>query len=198
MDDICEQVQKQVVGFCTHLEPHTEKWRLELQSSDAAVRALINQAEQLRHVEKTDLINVDGFQNMKDRLKCSIYNGIEEELVVIKDAIVRLNKANSVLKNKLFTLEKTTLELDWDQDNALIKGNAIQPPLSKILIYGLEFWQFFNKHLQNISDNFKRLDLMCEKSVASFASSFVIDFEETCVRYLIALTQYIDNVKCIN
>ncbi|KAK4876995.1 hypothetical protein RN001_009501 [Aquatica leii] len=196
MDGVCEQVQKHVVNFCAYLEPHVEKWHLELQGSETALCALTNQTEQLRHVDKTELDD-DDFQQMKNTLKCSIYNGIEEEMVVIRDVIERLNKTNNTLKNKLFTLEKSTMDLYWDDKNLLFNGNATQPPLSKILMYGFEFWQYFNKRYQFISDSFKCLDFKCKNSVATFVLAFEVDLNVKCVRELLALTQYVNNIKAI-
>ncbi|KAF5303946.1 hypothetical protein FQA39_LY01731 [Lamprigera yunnana] len=197
MANVYVQVQKNVVNFCTYLEQHVEKWKKALQDSGSAIRGFNNQTEQLRGVEGADL-DVEDFQKMKDSLKCCVYNGIEEEMFVLRNTIDKLQITNETLKSKLFKLEESTWELNWDAPHVLFTGNATQPPLSKILVLGLEFWRFFERRFEAITDALKSLDYHCEKSVASFVSAFEIDFDVKTVRELIALTQYVNNEKAIS
>jgi len=197
MGEIEDQVQKNLVGFCAYLEEHVEKWKSILQESQKTIEALCNQAEQLRHVEQVNLKDMEGFEETQKALQFSILSGIEEEISAVKEFIEKLSKANQNLKNKLTTLEKSSLSLNWEEDSPVVKGSATQPPLSRVLMDGLEFWTYFSKAFQNISEKFKCMDLRCEKSMSAFEKAFTVDLDVKCVTDLIALTQYVNNVNAI-
>ncbi|RZC42773.1 hypothetical protein BDFB_009502, partial [Asbolus verrucosus] len=109
----------------------------------------------------------------------------------------KLSKSNNDLKNKLFTLEKSTLDLDWEKKTELIRGNGTQPSLSRLLQDGLAFSIFFSKCGRTINDHFKEIDLNDEKSVKELQASFDVDLNSKVVTNLIAITQYIDNEKAV-
>lgn len=49
---ICCVVQKHVQEFVQILPKHITGWNLAIQESSAPVQALLNKAEQMRHIEK--------------------------------------------------------------------------------------------------------------------------------------------------
>ncbi|KAB0793139.1 hypothetical protein PPYR_12759 [Photinus pyralis] len=198
MSDLKEQVQKNVVNLCSYLDQHVAIWREALQETESAIRALGNLAEQLRCTERTHLEAVENFQEMKDSAKFSIWNGIELEIATIKASMEKMEKTNNNLKRKLFSLEKLTLDLDWDERHPLINGGPTQPPLSKILFLGLQFWQFFDGIFQKISSAYKSLDVYCERSTSNLANSLSVDLNVNSVNELIALTQYVNNSDAID
>lgn len=108
-----------------------------------------------------------------------------------------LNKSNQDLRNKLSTLERSTLDLDWEQSTKLLRGTAVQPPLSAILQDGLEYSNFFAFSLKRISEQFKNLNVRNEQSMCELEKSFTVDLDTKCVRYFIALTQYIENENSV-
>ena len=61
-----------------------------------------------------------------------------------------LDKANIEFKNKLSTLEKTTLELDWEKNLPLIQGSPIQPPLRNLLEMFYDVWLLFSEVFKKI------------------------------------------------
>lgn len=97
------------------------------------------------------------------------------------------------MRNKLSTLERATHDLDWEQSTELLRGTAIQPPLSVILQDGLEYYSFFASSLKRLSEQFKNLNVRDEQSMCDLEKSFSVDLDAKCVRYFIALTQYIGN-----
>ncbi|KAK5642082.1 hypothetical protein RI129_008249 [Pyrocoelia pectoralis] len=198
MCELKDQVQKNVVNLCTYLVDYVDIWRGSLQETESAIRAFRNQAEQLQCTDRTHLADVENFQEMKDCIKFSIFNGIELEIATIKASIEKLGKANGTLKRKLFSLEKSTWELNWDENHPLMKGSATQPPLSRILFLSLQFWQFFDRLFQQISSSYKSLNVNCEKSVSALVNSFNVDLNVNCVNELIALTQYVNNPDAID
>lgn len=52
MEELEATVQKNVVNFCRILPSYVEKWKRLLEEAQKLTRALLNYAEQLRHVER--------------------------------------------------------------------------------------------------------------------------------------------------
>lgn len=104
----------------------------------------------------------------------------------------KLCKANQTLKNKLITLETSSLDLDWSDDQCpVIKGSAAQPSLGNLLQAALDFSSHFFKTYKKMSDGFKHMDLRCEKSMTSLEKTFEVDLDDNDVQWLIAITQYV-------
>lgn len=77
----CEStVAKNVVNFCAFLPKHLEKFQVIKQSMMKTIEVMGNYAEQLRHVENTNLKKMDDFQSVKENLSFCILKGIEEEI----------------------------------------------------------------------------------------------------------------------
>lgn len=51
-DVVQREVQQNVIKFTEMLAKHVTNWNLLLQEASKPVQALVNKAEQLRHVEK--------------------------------------------------------------------------------------------------------------------------------------------------
>ncbi|KAI4469847.1 casein kinase 2 substrate [Holotrichia oblita] len=198
MTQLETQINKYLVNFVKALPSFRDKWGALVESIAKPLDGLINQAEQLRHVEKADLKDVDDFEGMKERLLYRIYEGIEEDICSIKQTVDKLNKLNNDLKNKLTLLENATVNLDWDDKNAaLIKGSATQPALELLLDYALDFWLVFCLAARNINKAMREIDVRDAKSMTDLQNSFKVDLDCRAVTFLIAITQYIDNEKAI-
>lgn len=109
-----------------------------------------------------------------------------------------MNECNIDLKNKLLVFERSTLNLNWEENTELIRGNGVQPPLAKLLQYSLEFLSFFLMNAKSISDCFKSLNVENEKSINELKKAFQVDINQKLVRSLLALTQYVDNEKAVS
>jgi transcriptional regulator of heat shock response len=197
MDNAEIQVQKHLVSFCKVLPAHVHSWGSVLQESAKSLQTLTNLCEQQRHVKRAKLLHLENVDDARTTLLCRISDRVEEELVQLKELIDTLNKCNNDLKNRLLTFERSTLNLDWERDSELIRGNGSQPSLARLLQNGLAFSNFFSKRARNISDNFKSLNLDEEKSIKRLQASFDVDLDDKVVTSLVALTQYVDNEKAI-
>lgn len=109
----------------------------------------------------------------------------------------RLNQANLSLKTRLSVLEKSTLDLDWDQSSSLISGSGTQPPLGKLLQRAYTFFMYFSLALKQINECFKLLDVREHSSVIKLKNAFNVDLCDENVTFLLALTQYVGNEKGI-
>ncbi|GJQ77224.1 hypothetical protein Trydic_g14893 [Trypoxylus dichotomus] len=198
MNELETQVQKYLVNFVKALPNFVQKWKELLQMATKPIQGLLNQAEQLRHVEKANMKDIEDFKEMQERLLYRIYEGIEEDIHDIKQTVDKLNKLNSDLKNKLTLFENATVNLDWDDKNsALVKGNAIQPKLTLLLDYTLDFWLVFCLAGRNINKSLREMNPRDAKSMCDLQNAFKVDLNCNNVRRLIAITQYIDNEKAL-
>ncbi|XP_063925661.1 uncharacterized protein LOC135139381 [Zophobas morio] len=195
--DVEGQVQKHLVTFCKALPVHVSCWRSVIQDAAKPLQTLANLCEQRRHVTAANLKTFDEFEDAQSQLLYQISCLIEEEFLVLKELINKLSKSCNDLKNKLLTFERSTLTLDWEENSELIRGSGFQPPLSRLLQDGLEFSNFLGRSAKNISDRFKSLNLDDEKAIRELQASFDVNLDDGIVGALIALTQYVDNVKAI-
>ncbi|KAG5899382.1 hypothetical protein JTB14_036870 [Gonioctena quinquepunctata] len=140
---------------------------------------------------------IDGFIDIQENLRFKLFTEIEDEIKLLRSVIDLLGNANEVLKNKLTVLERSTIDLNWDSNTPLLKGTALQPPLSRILQEGLTFWLYFSKTTKSLKENFKKIDVRNEKAMKDFEKSFELDLENECVSRLLSLTQYVINPKAV-
>ncbi|CAG9853895.1 unnamed protein product [Phyllotreta striolata] len=186
-----DQTGEYISNFCKILEKHTSKWSSLLKESAKPLRALINYCEQLRHVEQANIKYIDNFEELKEKLLFKISEGIEEEIILIKNIINQLNLSNQEIKNKLHILEKSTINLDWEEKSDLLKGTAFQPPLTRILQEGLDFVNYFSDNYKLINEHFKKLDPRNEESIKRFESALQVELKNKIVIDFLALVQYI-------
>ncbi|XP_057658136.1 uncharacterized protein LOC130895043 [Diorhabda carinulata] len=197
-DTINTVVQKNVLNFCTILLSHCNKWNFLLTEAIKPVQALVNFSEQLRHVEKANIKYIDDFEDLQQKLLYKITSEIEDEIQLIKDILSRLSAANQLVKNRLSILEKSTIDLDWEEITDLIKGNAFQPPLYRILQDGYEFMMFFTNALKSMNESFKILNVRNEKIMNDFENKFKLDLESNLVvNNFLAIVQYVGNEKSV-
>ncbi|XP_028139097.1 uncharacterized protein LOC114333426 [Diabrotica virgifera virgifera] len=188
-------LQKNLLNFCKLLPSHVDKWRNLLNEAEKPVQALVNFSEQLRHVEKANISYLEDFKVLQDKLMYKIFSEIEDEIASIRGIIDRLHTANQEVKNKLSILEKSTVDLDWDEETPLIRGTAFQPPLSRILQEGYNYVLFFTSALKSFNDNMKVLNIRNEHFMKIFENKFKIDLESKVVINYLAIVQYIGNEK---
>ncbi|XP_056641257.1 uncharacterized protein LOC130448085 isoform X1 [Diorhabda sublineata] len=197
-DTINTVVQKNVLNFCTILSSHCNNWNSLLTEAIKPVQALVNFSEQLRHVEKANIKYIDDFEDLQQKLLYKITSEIEDEIQLIKDILSRLSAANQLVKNRLSILEKSTIDLDWEEITDLIKGNAFQPPLYRILQDGYEFMMFFTNALKSMNESFKILNVRNEKIMNDFENKFKLDLESNLVvNNFLAIVQYVGNEKSV-
>ncbi|EFA00299.1 hypothetical protein TcasGA2_TC003132 [Tribolium castaneum] len=193
--DNTTQVQKYLVTFCKALPAHVDCWRSALQDSVKPLQNLANLCEQQRAIQNVKLCNFGDYSDAQGVILHRIAIGIEEELLCIKKLVDKVNECNIDLKNKLLVFERSTLNLNWEENNELIRGNGSQPPLAKLLQYSLQFLNYFTKGAKDISDKLKVLNVKNVKSVKQLKNSFDVDLDYKIVKDLLALTQYVDNEK---
>lgn len=95
-------------------------------------------------------------------------------------------------------MERSTIDLNWERDSLVIKGDALQPPLDRILQEGFDFWMIFSDAFRNINDSFRSFNVRKPSSMMKFNESFKLDFECFEIRGLLAVTQYVGNEKAIH
>ncbi|XP_066257206.1 uncharacterized protein [Euwallacea similis] len=197
MSDL-EDIQKKLVNFCQILPQHVQTWKDTLVAMQDPLRALCNFCEQLHSVEEAHITYIENFEIIQRDLQVKILGHIEEELEALKPQIERLNKYNHDLKNKLTTLERATIDLDWDLKSSVLQGSPIQPPLDKLLQMAYEFWIFFSEALKNMNNNLKTVNVRDEKSMDKCQKALKVDLADNNKVYaLLAITQYIINEKAV-
>ncbi|XP_060520352.1 uncharacterized protein LOC132698359 [Cylas formicarius] len=197
MEELERRVQKLVQNFCTGLPGHVEKWKIIFKDVQDPIRALVNFSEQLICVEKARIEYMDNFDEIQRILQYKILSDIEDELLSISTHIDQLTNLNQELKNKLSTLERTTVDLDWESETALIRGTPSQPPLDRLLEMGYDFWIYFSTVSKNINAALKNLNVRDAKRVDTLRKCFCLDLEnpdidtDRIINYFLAVTQYV-------
>lgn len=92
------------------------------------------------------------------------------------------------MKNKLHTLERSTVNIDWDNPK-LIRGSAVHPSLSDLLQLAYSGWRLYQDMYQNFTNILKSVDIRNTNSVKNV--NFVIKEPHLKqINEIIALTQY--------
>ncbi|XP_066154431.1 uncharacterized protein [Euwallacea fornicatus] len=197
MSDL-EEIQKKLVSFCEILPQHVETWKDALAAMQDPLRALCNFCEQLRAVEEAHIMYIENFEIIQRDLQVKILGHIEEELEALKPCLGRFNKCNHDLKNKLASLERATIDLDWDLKSPLLQGSPIQPPLAKLLQMAYEFWIFFSEASKDINNKLKTINVRDEKSMDECQKALNVNLVDNNKVYpLLAITQYVINEKAV-
>ncbi|XP_044270512.1 uncharacterized protein LOC123015099 isoform X2 [Tribolium madens] len=126
MDNTEIRVQKYLVNFCKALPPHVDSWRSVLQDSGKPLQSLTNLCEQQRSIQKVTLSNFEDFREAQNVILHRITIGIEEELLCIKKLVEKLNECNIDLKNKLLVFERSTLNLNWEENIITLQFTALE------------------------------------------------------------------------
>ncbi|KAJ8943507.1 hypothetical protein NQ318_016287 [Aromia moschata] len=197
MDELELIVQRHVINFCKILPVHVEKWRTILVDLVKPSSALCNYSEQVRHIERCNIKYIDGFSALQQDLLYKIFTEIEDEMSSINGLREQLNKINQDTRNKLSVLERSSIDLNWDNNSQLIVGSALQPPLSRILQDGYNFCLFFSEAIQSINEHCKTLNIRDEKLMNAFKDSLSISLEVPVITNLLAVTQYVNNEKLL-
>ncbi|XP_018575002.1 uncharacterized protein LOC108913843 [Anoplophora glabripennis] len=190
-------VQKHVEMFCKIMPRHVEKWKILLQHATKPAEALSNYAEQLRHVQKAAVTHIEEFAEIQKNIEYKIVKGIDYEIRILKEIVDQLNSLNHEMRNKLSLLERSTIDLNWDNDSQLLVGTALQPPLWKILHEGLCFWSYFADAMKCINNQMKYINVKDVKSMEAFENCFNLNLDNSVITNLLSKTQYVNNEKLL-
>lgn len=92
------------------------------------------------------------------------------------------------LRNKLFALDKCTVNVDWDSDKSIC-GSALQPSLSDLMQMALTGCRIYNDAYHKIANSLKCLNVRTAKSLNELTDS-LRDVADDRVNHIIAMTQY--------
>ncbi|CAD1468239.1 unnamed protein product, partial [Heterotrigona itama] len=161
------------------LEKVNCKWNELSEEAKRPLHALRNQSEQIRLVVSNEIDNAElcKMDELRERLIFKILMGIDSELRLLFDILMRFNNINQDLKNRLNNLEdaRSKVSLDEDTMKELINGTPYRPRLNLLLEWAIEGFNYYHELYLLINGNIKQFNYNDEETIKNLTKCFVED-----------------------
>ncbi|KOC64512.1 hypothetical protein WH47_01096 [Habropoda laboriosa] len=192
---MAKELYKYLINYFSQLEKVDCKWKELSEEAKRPLHALKNQSEQLRlviseEVNDAELCKID---ELRERLIFKILMGIDDELGLLLDILMRFNNTNQDLKNRLKNLEdaRSKVSLNDETIKELIDGTPYTPRLNLLLEWATEAFNYYHELYLQIQGNMKKFNYKDEETIENLTKSFVEDrFKRARIDRILAFTQF--------
>ncbi|XP_043585372.1 uncharacterized protein LOC122569002 isoform X2 [Bombus pyrosoma] len=192
---MAKEVHKCLINYFSQLEKVDCKWNALSEEAKRPLHALRNQSEQLRlvisEVDDAELCKID---ELRERLIYKILMGIDNELTLLFNILMRFNNINQDLKNRLNNLEdaRSKVSLDEGTMKELINGTPYRPRLNLLLEWAIEAFNYYHELYLLINGNMKQFNYKDEDTIENLTKSFVEDrFKRAQIERILYFTQFL-------
>ncbi|KAK9309302.1 hypothetical protein QLX08_001040 [Tetragonisca angustula] len=182
--------------FAYELEKVNCKWNELSEEAKRPLHALRNQSEQVRLVVSNEIDNAElcKIDELRERLIFKILMGIDNELRLLFDILMRFNNINQDLKNRLNNLEdaRSKVSLDEDTMKELINGTPYRPRLNLLLEWAVEAFNYYHELYLLINGNIKKFNYNDEETIKNLTKCFIEDrFKKLRIERILYFTQFL-------
>ena len=193
---MAKEVHKCLINYFSQLEKVDCKWNELSEEAKRPLHALRNQSEQLRLVISSEVDDAElcKVNELRERLIFKILMGIDDELTLLFNILMRFNNINQDLKNRLNNLEdaRSKVSLDEETMKELINGTPYRPRLNLLLEWAIEAFDYYHELYLLINGNIKQFNYKDEDTIENLTKSFVEDrFKRAQIERILYFTQFL-------
>ncbi|KOX77451.1 hypothetical protein WN51_09775 [Melipona quadrifasciata] len=193
---MAKELHKCLINYFSQLEKVNCQWNELSEEAKRPLHALKNQSEQIRLVLSNEIDNAElcKIDELRERLIFKILMGIDNELRLLFDILMRFNNINQDLKNRLNNLEdaRSKVSLDEDTMKELINGTPYRPRLNLLLEWAIEAFNYYHELYLLINGNIKQFNYNDEETIKNLTKCFVEDrFKKLRVERILYFTQFL-------
>ncbi|XP_012166022.1 uncharacterized protein LOC100652282 isoform X1 [Bombus terrestris] len=193
---MAKEVHKCLINYFSQLEKVDCKWNELSEEAKRPLHALRNQSEQLRLVISSEVDDAElcKVNELRERLIFKILMGIDDELTLLFNILMRFNNINQDLKNRLNNLEdaRSKVSLDEGTMKELINGTPYRPRLNLLLEWAIEAFNYYHELYLLINGNIKQFNYKDEDTIENLTKSFVEDrFKRAQIERILYFTQFL-------
>ncbi|XP_043508815.1 uncharacterized protein LOC122528120 [Frieseomelitta varia] len=191
-----KELHKCLINYFSQLEKVNCKWDELSEEAKRPLHALKNQSEQIRLVVSNEIDNAElcKIDELRERLIFKILMGIDNELRLLFDILMRFNNINQDLKNRLNNLEdaRSKVSLDDDTMKELINGTPYRPRLNLLLEWAIEAFNYYHELYLLINGNIKKFNYNDEETIKNLTKCFIEDrFKKLRIERILYFTQFL-------
>ncbi|KAK9309303.1 hypothetical protein QLX08_001040 [Tetragonisca angustula] len=193
---MAKELHKCLINYFSQLEKVNCKWNELSEEAKRPLHALRNQSEQVRLVVSNEIDNAElcKIDELRERLIFKILMGIDNELRLLFDILMRFNNINQDLKNRLNNLEdaRSKVSLDEDTMKELINGTPYRPRLNLLLEWAVEAFNYYHELYLLINGNIKKFNYNDEETIKNLTKCFIEDrFKKLRIERILYFTQFL-------